>query len=82
MVEAVRGTRGLTRSDLARNRATAPIEIDPSDGRVTLAGRRLAVEPVRTTSRCTAGTGCAERAQAQMSPMVKPSGNGSVGSTT
>ena len=40
MVEAVRGTRGLTRSDLARNRATAPIEIDPSDGRVTLAGRR------------------------------------------
>ena len=46
MVEAVHGTRGVTRSDLARNRATAPIEIDPSDGRVTLAGRRLAVEPV------------------------------------
>jgi urease subunit alpha len=46
MVEAVRGSRGLTRADLALNRATAPIEIDPSDGRVTLAGRRLAVEPV------------------------------------
>jgi urease subunit alpha len=38
-------TRGLTRSDLARNRATAPIEIDPRDGTVTLDGRRLAVEP-------------------------------------
>jgi urease subunit alpha len=41
----VRGVRGLTRADLARNRATAPIEIDPLDGRVTLAGRRLAVDP-------------------------------------
>jgi urease alpha subunit len=28
------------------NRATAPIEIDPGDGRVTLAGRPLASEPV------------------------------------
>jgi urease subunit alpha len=45
-VTAVRGTRGLTRADLALNRATAPIEIDPSDGRVTLAGHPLAVMPV------------------------------------
>ena len=45
-VVAVAGTRGLTRESLARNRATAPIEIDPTDGRVTLAGRPLAVEPV------------------------------------
>jgi len=42
----VRATRGLTRSNLARNRATAAIEIDPVDGRVTLDGRALAVEPV------------------------------------
>ena len=40
----VRDTRGLTRSDLARNRATPPIEIDPGAGRVTLAGRPLEVE--------------------------------------
>jgi len=39
--------RGLTRADLARNRATAPIDIDPMDGRVTLGGRPLAVDPVR-----------------------------------
>jgi urease subunit alpha len=38
-------TRGLTRSDLAFNTATAPIEIDPGDGTVTLAGRVLAVPP-------------------------------------
>ena len=37
--------RGLTRSSLLRNRATAPIEIDPTDGRVSLAGRPLKVEP-------------------------------------
>ena len=42
----VRGTRGLTRADLWANRATAPIRIDPLDGRVTLAGRPLAVDPV------------------------------------
>lgn len=42
---AVRGTRGLTRLDFARNRATAPIEIDRVEGRVTLAGRSLEVEP-------------------------------------
>jgi urease subunit alpha len=45
-VVAVSGTRGLTRDSLARNRATAAIEIDPADGRVTLAGRPLAAEPV------------------------------------
>jgi urease subunit alpha len=40
----VRGCRGLTRADLRWNRATAPIDIDPVDGRVSLAGRALAVE--------------------------------------
>jgi urease subunit alpha len=39
-------TRGLTREDLWTNRVTAPIEIDPTDGRVTLDGRPLAIEPV------------------------------------
>lgn len=43
---AVHGTRGLTRASLARNRATAPIEVDVRDGTVTLHGRRLAVDPV------------------------------------
>ncbi len=43
---AVGGTRGITREALARNRATAPIEVDRSDGRVTLAGRALEVAPV------------------------------------
>ena len=43
---AVAGTRGLTRASLARNRATAPIEVDVRDGTVTLGGRVLAVEPV------------------------------------
>ena len=42
----VAGCRGLTRASLALNRATAPIEVDPVDGRVTLAGRALATEPV------------------------------------
>jgi urease subunit alpha len=41
----VRRCRGLTRADLRWNRAMAPIEIDPGDGRVSLAGRLLAVEP-------------------------------------
>jgi urease subunit alpha len=45
-VIAIGGTRGLTRSDLWLNRATAPIEIDPTDGRVTLDGRPLAIDPV------------------------------------
>jgi urease subunit alpha len=44
-IVAVRGCRGLTRSSLARNRAVAPIEVSPVDGRVTLAGRLLASEP-------------------------------------
>jgi urease subunit alpha len=39
-------TRGLTRSDLLLNRATAPIEIDVADGTVTLDGRVLALGPV------------------------------------
>ena len=39
-------TRGLTRSDLHVNRATAPVEIDPADGRVTLGGRPLVVDSV------------------------------------
>jgi urease subunit alpha len=43
---AVHGCRGLTRSSLARNRATAPVEVDPGDGRVMLAGRLLAAEPL------------------------------------
>jgi urease subunit alpha len=42
----VAGCRGLTRDDLMRNRATAPIQVDPVDGRVTLAGRALAADPV------------------------------------
>ena len=41
----VLGCRGLTRDNLRWNRATAPIEISPVDGAVTLAGRALAVEP-------------------------------------
>ncbi|MFP5343369.1 MAG: urease subunit alpha [Candidatus Limnocylindria bacterium] len=42
----IRGARGLTRASLARNRATAAIEVDVADGTVTLDGRPLAVEPV------------------------------------
>jgi len=45
-IVSVRGCRGVTRAALARNRATAPVEIDPVDGRVTLAGRPLASEPL------------------------------------
>jgi len=45
-VVAVHRTRGLTRDDLARNRATAAIDVDVRDGSVTLDGRPLAVEPV------------------------------------
>jgi urease subunit alpha len=43
---AVRGTRGLTRESLARNRSVAAIEVDVEDGRVTLDGRPLAIDPV------------------------------------
>ncbi|HYN69132.1 MAG TPA: urease subunit alpha [Candidatus Eisenbacteria bacterium] len=42
----VGGCRGLTRESLQSNRATAPVEVDPVDGRVTLAGRLLASDPV------------------------------------
>ncbi len=45
-VVAVRGTRGLTRGDLVRNRTTAPIDVDVADGRVTLDGRPLAIDAV------------------------------------
>jgi urease subunit alpha len=45
-VVPIRNARGLTRADLVHNRATAAIEIDPVDGRVTLAGRPLASEAV------------------------------------
>ena len=43
----VQGCRGLTRASLARNRASAPVDVDPRDGRVSLAGRPLASEPLR-----------------------------------
>jgi urease subunit alpha len=44
---AVRGTRGLTRADLAANTvAPAGLEVSPDDGTVTLDGRVLACEPV------------------------------------
>jgi urease subunit alpha len=45
LVVPIGRTRGLTRADLWHNRATVPVEIDPTDGRVTLDGRELAVEP-------------------------------------
>lgn len=44
---AVERTRGVTRSDLFLNRATAAIEIDVTDGTVTLDGEVLAVDPVK-----------------------------------
>jgi urease subunit alpha len=45
-LEAVRHTRGLTRADLVRNRSTAPVEVDPVTGAVTVAGRPLDASPV------------------------------------
>ncbi len=42
----VGGMRGLTRSSLVANRATAPVDIDVRTGAVSLAGVSLAVEPV------------------------------------
>jgi urease subunit alpha len=42
---AVHGCRGLTRASLAWNRATAAIEVDPGDGRVTLDGVAVAAPP-------------------------------------
>ena len=46
-IVAVGACRGLTRANLARNRATAAVEVDRVDGTVTLAGRTLAAQPVR-----------------------------------
>ena len=43
---AVEGCRDLDRTSLWVNRATAPIEVDPLDGTVTLEGRLLAAEPL------------------------------------
>jgi urease subunit alpha len=43
---AIRGLRGLTRASMALNRGAAPIEVSPVDGRVTLARRALAAEPL------------------------------------
>jgi urease subunit alpha len=43
---AAAGCRGLTRDSLLLNRATAPIAVDPRDGRVTLAGRPLETQPL------------------------------------
>ncbi len=67
-VVPVRGARGLTRADLVHNRATAPIEIDPVDGRVTLAGRlarlragrRGAAQPAVLAPLTAAGGVCSE----------------------
>jgi len=44
---AVRGTRGLTRDALVRNRAVAAVDVDVRDGTVSLDGRQLAIDPVR-----------------------------------
>ncbi len=46
-IVAIGGCRGLTRDDLLLNRATAPVDVDPRGGTVTLAGRLLAAEPLR-----------------------------------
>jgi urease subunit alpha len=43
---AVRGTREVGRRSLQRNRTVVSVEVDPTDGTVTLDGRVLAVEPV------------------------------------
>jgi urease subunit alpha len=42
----IAGCRGLTRASLALNRAIAAIDVDPVDGRVTLAGRERAAAPL------------------------------------
>jgi urease subunit alpha len=47
---AVTGCRGLSREALVRNRATAPIDVSPVDGSVSLDGRPLAAEPVAEVS--------------------------------
>ena len=43
---AVRGTRGLTRSDMVANTAVPAIEVSPDDGSVELDGRALRCDPV------------------------------------
>ena len=45
-VVAVRGTRGLSRTDLVANTAVPRVDVSPDDGEVTLGGRVLACEPV------------------------------------
>ena len=45
-VVAVEGTRSIAKADLPYNAACPPIEVDPATGDVTLAGDRLAAEPV------------------------------------
>jgi urease subunit alpha len=45
-VIAVRGTRGLTRDLLSRNRSVAAVDVDVADGSVSLDGRPLAMAPV------------------------------------
>jgi urease subunit alpha len=42
----VAGTRNLTRANLHLNRATAAVEVDKTDGTVSLDGNVLAVDPV------------------------------------
>ena len=42
----VRGTRGIRRSDLARNRTVPAIDVSPADGSVTLDGTVLRTDPV------------------------------------
>jgi urease subunit alpha len=46
-VIAVRGTRGLTRDSLVRNRSTPDVDVDLGDGTVRLDGEVLAIDPVR-----------------------------------
>ena len=80
------GGRAASRAPICSlNRATAPIEIDPRDGRVTLAGRRSRRRTrLRGAAQPALLPALTQRpgAQAQMSPIVNPSGKGSVGSTT
>jgi urease subunit alpha len=45
-IVAIGRTRGLTRADLWLNTSTVPIQIDPTDGYVTLDDEPLAIEPV------------------------------------
>ncbi len=40
------GCRDLTRAALLCNRATAPVEVSPTDGTVTLGGRVLTTDPL------------------------------------